>query len=244
MLIKWEIAIEQLLSGFLGALIATIPSVFYQYLSEQKKFRADVLLEAVAYSDEIYKHLIDLHTKKKAEYPDKKRGLDQAAYLQLYWTQPSVLERHFELYSDNILLGDLRFETASTAHGTLVTPGSAAECWTFKGARFSLKPCVTIRKDGTNDDLAVYRPKLWGGGWVEFVKGTGFQWKSTSFWGTEWGFSNTQEELLFVLKPKQFDLLKVQSVVEIGAQWHDLDELPLLLMLGWYLRVRDSYDTR
>ncbi len=66
---------EQLLSGFLGALIATILSIFYLYLSEQKKLRADVLLEAVAHSDEIYKHLIDLHTEKNAEYTDKKRGL-------------------------------------------------------------------------------------------------------------------------------------------------------------------------
>ena len=78
----------------------------------------------------------------------------------------------------------------------------------------------------------------------EFVKGSRFHWKSISFWGTEWGFSNAQEELLFVLKSKPLDLLKVQSVVAIGAQWHDLEELPLLLMLGWCLRVRDSYDTR
>ncbi|MFA7384421.1 MAG: hypothetical protein WC001_13330 [Desulfurivibrionaceae bacterium] len=172
------------------------------------------------------------------------KALSTANNLQLSWSQPSALERHFELHSDNILLGNLHFETASTAHGTLLTPGSAAECWTFKGTRFSLKPRVTIRKDGTNDDLAVYRPKFWDGGWVEFVNGPRFHWKSTSFWGTEWGFSNTQEELLFVLKPKLFDLLKVQSAVEIGTKWHDLDELPLLLMLGWYLKVRDSYDTR
>jgi len=110
--------------------------------------------------------------------------------------------------------------------------------------RFLLKPLVIIRKAGANDDLAVYRSELRGGGWVEFVEGSRFHWKSTSFWGTEWGFFNAQEELLFVLKPKLFDLLKVRSIVEIGAQWHDLEELPLLLMLSWYLRVRDSYDTR
>jgi len=172
------------------------------------------------------------------------KALSTALDLQLYWAQPSIFERHFELHSEKSLLGVLHFETPSAAYGTLITAGAATKRWTFKGARFHLKPLVTIREEGGNDDLAVYRPQLWGGGWVEFVKGSRFHWKSISFWGTEWGFSNAQEELLFVLKSKPLDLLKVQSVVAIGAQWHDLEELPLLLMLGWCLRVRDSYDTR
>jgi hypothetical protein len=55
------------------------------------------------------------------------------------------------------------------------------------------------------------------------------------------GLSNVQEKLLFVLKSKPSYLLQVQSVVEIGEQWNDQDDLPLLLMLGWYLRVQDVY---
>jgi hypothetical protein len=104
-----------------------------------------------------------------------------------------------------------------------------------------LKPRVTIRETGGNDDLAVYRHKPWCGGWVEFVNGNRYRWKSTSFWGTEWVFVTAQEELVYKLKPKMFAQIKVQSIVEIGAQWHDLEELPLLLMLGYYLRVRDSF---
>jgi hypothetical protein len=163
---------------------------------------------------------------------------------QLHWSQPTIFTRHFELHSEKSLLGELRFETASAASGTFKTADAATKCWTFLGTRYRLKPFVTIREEGTNDDLAVYRPQFWGGGWVEYITGRRFHWKSTSFWGTEWGFFNTQEELLFVLKPKLLDLLKVQSIVEIEAPWHDLEELPLLLLLGWYLRVRDSYDTR
>ena len=59
--------------------------------------------------------------------------------------------------------------------------------------------------------------------------------------GTEWGFSNVQEELLFVMKSQPWYRLKIESAVEIGAQWQDLDELPLLMMLGWYLRVQNFY---
>jgi hypothetical protein len=71
---------EQLLSGFLGALIATILSLFYLYLSEQKKLRADIFLETVTYSDDIYMHLIDLRNEKNAEFTGKKRGLIPEEY--------------------------------------------------------------------------------------------------------------------------------------------------------------------
>jgi len=158
--------------------------------------------------------------------------------IQLNWTQPSALERHFELHSADSLLGTLHFETASTAYGTLLSTDSATEHWMFKGTGFLIKPRVTIREAGANMDMAVY-----GGGWVTFVKGSRFHWKPTSLWGTKWGFFNAQEELMFTLKRNFFDLFKTQSAVEIGAQWRDLDELPLLLMLSWYLKVRDSFST-
>jgi hypothetical protein len=164
--------------------------------------------------------------------------------LQLYWVQPKTFERQFELRTEDGLFGGLRFETAL---GTLATASSATGRWTFKRVGF-LNPRVTIREAGANDDLAVYWPKLWGDGWLEFVKGSKFLWKATNFWGTEWGFSNVQEELLFVLKPgvekpKLSDLLKTQAVVEIGPQGHGQAELPLLLMLGWYLMILHQEDT-
>lgn len=117
--------------------------------------------------------------------------------LQLYWVQPKTFERQFELRTENSLFGVLRFETAL---GTLATAETATECWKFKRVGF-LNPRVTIREAGANDDLAVYWPKFWGAGWLEYVKGSRFHWKSTNFWGTEWCFANVQEQLLFVLKP-------------------------------------------
>jgi hypothetical protein len=168
------------------------------------------------------------------------KALSTVVGLELHWVQPTIFARHFELYSENNLLGELRFETAATAYGTLTTAGSATEGWTFKGAGI-LKRRVTLRESRAKDDLAVFWPNLRGDGWVEFFTGRKFHWKSTNFWRTAWGFSSVQEELLFVLKSKPWSLLKIQSVVEIGAQWRDLDELPLLMMLAWYLRVQDFY---
>jgi hypothetical protein len=171
------------------------------------------------------------------------KALSTGIGLQLHWTQPSTLERHFELYSESSLLGELRIEPDWTANGTLTIPSFATERWTFK-SKGILKNRMIIRDARINDVLAVYVPKFWGGGWVEFVKGNRFHWKPSSFWGIGRGFYNERKELLFVLKQKQLDLFKIQSAVKIEAQYRDLEELPLLLMLAGYLSVQNSYANR
>lgn len=170
--------------------------------------------------------------------------ISTAIGLNLYWVQPRTFERQFELRTEDRLFGNLRFEKAL---GTLATGSSAAGRWTFKRVGF-LNPRVTIREAGANDDLGVYWPKHWSGGWLEFVKGGKFHWKATNFWGTEWGFCDVQDRLLFVLKPgvekaKLSDLLKTQAVVEIAPQSHAHAALPLLLLLGWYLMILHQEDT-
>ena len=168
------------------------------------------------------------------------KTLSTAVDLQLHWVQPTMLMRHFKLYSENGLIGELLFKKASTAYGTWTGGGSGTEGWMIKGGGL-LKRGVTLRESGAKDDLAVFRSNLQGEGWLEFFKGSRFYWKSRNFWRTEWGFSNVQEELLFVMKSQPWYRLKIESAVEIGAQWQDLDELPLLMMLGWYLRVQNFY---
>jgi len=71
---------EQLLSGFIGALIATIFSIFYHHITERKKLRSDVMLELVGYFDDIYVKLQAIHVDKDAEYTNKKRGLSEEEY--------------------------------------------------------------------------------------------------------------------------------------------------------------------
>lgn len=161
--------------------------------------------------------------------------------LQLNWIQPSMLERRFELYSENRLWGELRFEPDRTAYGSLTIPSSATKLWTFKVTGGILKPHVTIKETGADSDLALYWHKRWGDGWVEFVNGSKFYWKPTSFLGTGKGFYNVHRELLVELKQKFFALLKIRALLKIEALCNDLDELPLLLMIAGYLCAVDSF---
>jgi len=66
---------ELLLSGLIGALIATLFSIFYHHVNERKKIRSDVMLEVVGYFDDIYVKLQAIHVDKDADYTNKKRGL-------------------------------------------------------------------------------------------------------------------------------------------------------------------------
>jgi hypothetical protein len=160
--------------------------------------------------------------------------------LQFHWVQPTMFMRHFKLYSQNGLIGDLRFEKASTAYGSWTETGSAAKSWMIKGGGL-FKRGVFLRESGANNDLAVFQSNLVGEGWVEFLEGSKFQWKSRNFWQKEWGFLNEQKNLVLALKCPPWYRLKIETAVEVGAQWHDLDELPLLMLLGWYLRVQNFY---
>jgi len=167
-------------------------------------------------------------------------SLSTAVGLQLRWIQPSILARHFELHLENNLIGELRFDTAATAYGTLTTADSVTKKWSFKEVGL-FKRRLTIRESEAKEDLAVFRGNLWGEGWVEFSNGNTFHWKSTNFRRTQWGLFNAHEVCLLVLTPKPSYPLQVQSFVEISAQGSDLDELPLLVMMGWYLRVKSIY---
>ena len=160
-----------------------------------------------------------------------------AIHLELDWTQPDILERHFELRTIDHLLARLCFETVSDACGTFFKEGSAQESWTFRGEWVHLKPCIIIREIGANENFAIYKPKFLGGGNLEFMYGTTFYWRSMGLLGAESGFFSADNELLLSLNPKPFDLIKVQSKVEINPQSQNMDELPLLLMLGCYLQV-------
>lgn len=156
----------------------------------------------------------------------------------IFWTQPEGLERRFELRAQESLFAVLVFQSP---WGTLATSETAADSWTIKRVGF-LNPRVTVRVTGEDENLAIYWPKFWGGGHLKFPDGRQFEWQSTNFWSTEWCFSDAAENRLLQFKPGAEkpglkEVMKTQAQVEIAPRAFNLPELPLLLVLGWYLLV-------
>jgi hypothetical protein len=155
------------------------------------------------------------------------------------WCQPKALERTFELRDDNRLFGTLSFVKV---FGSLAVASLAAGDWTFKRVGF-LRPRVTVRRRDQETDLAVYQPKGWGSeGELQFAAGRSYGWKPANFWATKYNFVDGAGKTLITFRPGAedsmwSDIFKFQALVEIDPSASRLEDLPLLVSLGWYLMI-------
>jgi hypothetical protein len=164
--------------------------------------------------------------------------LSEATAGGLYWVQPERFARWFELRTEGQLVATLGWETSC---GTLARGEAASGSWTLKRVGF-LNPRVTVRESGSEVDLATFWPRWMGDGTLEFAYGKAFRWQSTNFWATDWMFTATDGTPLVAFKEGSEEgglsnLFKMQSLVEIQAQALELVELPLLILVGWYLMI-------
>ena len=163
----------------------------------------------------------------------------------LSWSQPKALQRTFELRDGDRLLGTLSF---ATSWGSLAEASMAAGEWTFKRVGF-FRPRVTVRRREQETDLAVYQPKGWGSeGELQFAGGRIYAWKPANFWATRFNFVDATGRALVAFKPgaeesKWSDIFKFQALVEIDHSASRLEELPLLVSLGWYLMILHHQDS-
>lgn len=80
-----------LLSGFIGALIATLISLIYLYISEKSRLRSEVALKVIGHFDEIYKRIEAIHNQKNSIFTGTKRALTNEEYRILSWTLKDLL---------------------------------------------------------------------------------------------------------------------------------------------------------
>ncbi len=155
----------------------------------------------------------------------------------LHWVQPKAMEKRYELRTAEGLYGTLQFENN---WGTLARAETADGNWTFKRVGF-LNPRITVRRAGSEQNLAVYAPKFWGDGLLE-LGGRRYHWKCGNFWASQWGFAGPDDKFIFLLRQgtdefKLSDLLKIQAHVDLMPEAHGNGDLPLLMLLGWYLLI-------
>ena len=159
------------------------------------------------------------------------------------WLQPKASERVFELRTDEALVGSLRFRSNL---GTLADAQTAQGAWTCKRIGF-LNPRITIRVEGSDADLAIFKPDLWGHGIVTFKDGASYTWKPGSFWQTKWLFADSAGQELLEFKQgtedhKWHDIFKTQATVTISSVAPRGEELSVLLCLGMYLLTAHEDD--
>ncbi len=157
---------------------------------------------------------------------------EQAMNAELVWHQPSIMKRQYELRIAEETIGKLDWVNS---WGSLATAELSGERWTFKRVGvFNIR--ITVRREGSDEDIAVFKPTWTGAGTLSFPDGRTFQWKSLNFWQTDWAWVNPGDHP-FVRLVSKGKMLRLEAAVAIEPLASALPELPLLVLLCWYLMV-------
>ena len=152
----------------------------------------------------------------------------------LAWIQPARTQQAFELHAGDNLVATLRFERASLAIGE-----ADVHRWTFKREGF-WHPRVTVRLPDSDDNAATFQPSWSGGGTLE-LPGRVLRFGAANFWHSQWDWQDGEKQPLVHFK-SQHGFLKMEGQVEIEPGAAAISELPLLVVLGWYLLVLFARD--
>lgn len=153
------------------------------------------------------------------------------------WVQTRALKMHYELRASDELVATLRFRSSL---GSFATGESADGCWTFKRVGF-WQTRVTVRLCGGENDIGSFKNDTWsGGGTLELSDGRAFP-ATTNLWQTKLDFKNESNNQLVQFKSAGF--LHQSAKVEIQPSAVGTPELPIIIMLGWYLIVMMSVDS-
>ena len=168
-------------------------------------------------------------------------SISRAFNQEMVWTQPNAFKEEYELKASSGLLGTLNFRSS---WGSLAVAETANGCWTFKRVGF-LTTRVSIRRCDSETEVASFRNNSWsGGGTLEMPDGRVFR-ASTIFWQTRMELMTDRDELILSYKDVGgFFKRTATLVIDPGAA--SLTELPMVVMLSWYLLVmmyRDSSAT-
>ena len=162
----------------------------------------------------------------------------------LYWAQPKTFERRFVLHTGEHELGWLEFRSAL---GSLALAEAAQGSWTFKRVGF-FNPRVSVRLPDSESDLALFTPRwISSDGSLEFPGGKSFVWQAANFWASQFCWRHVTGDDLVLFSPgseehKLSDLFKTQAQVIFASAASSLAELPLLVLLGWYLMILHHED--
>jgi hypothetical protein len=162
------------------------------------------------------------------------RQIREVSNTELAWVQPSRTKQVFELRSGDDVLGGL-----SWMRSTLATGATADHEWTFKREGF-WHPQVTVRVDGSDANVALFRPH-WAGGGILETDGKQFRLGAANFWHSQWDWLDASDKPVVHFKSRQ-GLLKMEGGVEIERDATKSPDLDLLVVLGWYLLVLFARD--
>jgi hypothetical protein len=156
----------------------------------------------------------------------------------LVWSQQRGFSHDYTLTGGDRTLATLRWPKT---FGSLAEGRIGDATWTFKRVGF-WRPAVTIRRPETGDHDVGRLVMDWRRGDLVLPGGVSFRWDLVSFWKSEWAFFDASGKDRLVEFVPETRFFKMSMGVAIHRAAEERAELPLLLLLGWYLLVMASQD--
>lgn len=137
----------------------------------------------------------------------------------------------YDLCDDKEIVATLRFHDRS---GTSATADCADGCWTFSRRVGFIQTQVTIRKCGSDKDIALSKNKTWSNrATIEQACGTVFS-AGPSFWSSEFRIADVSGDTL-VRFVRRFGILEPKRVIIVQPAAAKLEGLPWLTLFGGYI---------
>jgi hypothetical protein len=159
------------------------------------------------------------------------RGINEVASQELAWVQPTSLRQTFELRAeDDDVVARLQFDGRS-----LATAETAWQKWTFRREGLLTQRVTILARDSS--DAVVVKVAWAGGAALDLSQGRQVQFGAANFWRTRWRWSDVATEASLVQFKTHAGFMKLGGEMEIETAAITYPELPLLVVLGWYLLV-------
>jgi len=162
------------------------------------------------------------------------RPISEVADQELLWVQPAALKRAHELRAGDQVVATLAFQ-----RGSLADAVAADNHWTFKREGF-WHPRVTVRIAGADTDVATFRPRWMGGGTLELPGGKTIDLSPANLWQTQWAWK--EGDSTPVIFKSRHGLMKSGAEVDVAKDGMNRPDLPLLVLLGYYLILLYAQD--
>ncbi len=159
-------------------------------------------------------------------------SLDRFGNREIAWSGPDPAGRLYFLRAGQEEIGSLRFEDES---GTLAVGALEGGEWIFERSG-ALHPRVQIRSGGSEQSVAELNLRWTGSGVVSFVSGARYCWQTAGLLSSKWCLRRLREDRLICFVHEGGLSSKGARVIPC-ADCAGLPEFPVLVLLGWYLRV-------
>ena len=156
---------------------------------------------------------------------------------ELKWSQPHAFKQEYELRTaGDELAAILVFPNSLRCNAT----GQSADgSWDFnREGPFHTR--IVVRTSGSSEEIAVFKKSVWKAcGVLELPDGRTFR-TASNLWASRYSFLDASEEPIVELK--NCGVLHRAANLTIAQRVKDLPELPMMVMLAWYLDVMMQND--